>query len=144
MRPETLNAAAVSVCNDTIAIRDQTDERNVHLFDASNGKPLNDGGKPLTHRQEIAEIALDKIGLPNSRKLAIVDKNRDLFLASVRRFGGPGQKKESSVAKTSGKIGAMVQSLKWNNDHNMLAAIQVRVVELDFSSLVYLPSFSSF
>ena len=49
MRPETLNGATVSLSGDTIAIRDQNDERNVHLFDASSGKPLNDG-KPFTHR----------------------------------------------------------------------------------------------
>ena len=49
MRPETLNAMTVSLSGDTVAIRDQNDERNVHLFDASSGKPLNDG-KPFTHR----------------------------------------------------------------------------------------------
>jgi intraflagellar transport protein 80 len=32
--------------------RDQVDEKNVHLFDTSTGKPLNDG-KPFTHRQEV-------------------------------------------------------------------------------------------
>ena len=31
---------------DTLAIRDQTDEKIVHLFDAASGKPLNDG-KPF-------------------------------------------------------------------------------------------------
>ena len=49
MRPETLNAMTVSLSGDTVAIRDQNDERNVHLFDASSGKPLNDG-KPFAHR----------------------------------------------------------------------------------------------
>ena len=49
MRPETLNSMTVSLSGDTIAIRDQNDERNVHLFDASSGRPLNDG-KPFTHR----------------------------------------------------------------------------------------------
>ena len=74
-------------------------------------------------RQEIAEISLDQIGLPNTRKLAVVDKNRDLFVANVRQYnkgghgGGGGQ-------QSSGKIGAMVQSLKWNSDSNMLAALQ--------------------
>lgn len=82
---------------DAIAVRDQNDERNVHLFDASTGKPLNDG-KPFVHRQEIAEIELDQIGLPNQRKLAVVDKNRDLFLANVRRFGqASGQQQTSGI-----------------------------------------------
>ena len=154
MRPETLNAMTVSLSNDTIAVRDQSDEKSVHLFDASSGKPLNDG-KPFTHRytrtvvvricheclgrnyrQEIAEIALDQIGLPNTRKLAVVDKNRDLFIANVRRFGSGSGREGSSSSKgsgsgssggqqhLSGKIGAMVQSLKWNTDCNMLAALQ--------------------
>lgn len=117
MRPETLNAHTVSLCNDTIAVRDQSDEKNVHLFDATNGKALNDG-RPFTHRQEIAEIALDQVGLANQRKLAIVDKNRDLFVANVRKFG-----KVTSTQANSAKIGAMVQSLKWNANSNMLAAI---------------------
>ena len=36
----------------TVLFRDQTDERNVHLFDTNSGKPLNDG-KPFTHKQEV-------------------------------------------------------------------------------------------
>ena len=32
--------------SDTLAIRDQADEKIVHLFDAASGKPLNDG-KPF-------------------------------------------------------------------------------------------------
>ena len=61
MRPEMLTALTVTISPDTIGIRDQVDEKSVHLFDASTGKPLNDG-KPFTHKQEIAEIALDQIG----------------------------------------------------------------------------------
>ena len=61
MRPEMLTSLTVTVSPDTIGIRDQADERSVHLFDTSTGKPLNDG-KPFVHKQEIAEIALDQIG----------------------------------------------------------------------------------
>ena len=56
-----LTGLTVTVSPDTIGIRDQADERSVHLFDTSTGKPLNDG-KPFIHKQEIAEIALDQIG----------------------------------------------------------------------------------
>jgi intraflagellar transport protein 80 len=48
------------VSPDTIAIRDQNDEKVVHLFDASTGKPLNDG-KPFSHRLEVSEVALDQV-----------------------------------------------------------------------------------
>ncbi len=34
---------------------------------------------------QVVEIALDQTGLPNERKLAIVDKNRDLYLTNVRK-----------------------------------------------------------
>ena len=41
-----LTSATVSLSADTLAIRDQMDEKIVHLFDATSGKPLNDG-KPF-------------------------------------------------------------------------------------------------
>ena len=63
------------------------------------------------------EIALDQTGLPNERKLALVDKNRDLYLTNVRKFG------KSNIP---GKLGVMVQSLAWSQDSNMLAAMQVK------------------
>ena len=33
------------------------------------------------------EIALDQCGTANERRLAIVDKNRDLYLTQVRVYG---------------------------------------------------------
>lgn len=36
---------------------------------------------------EILEIALDQKGNTNERKIAFVDKNRDLYITSVKRFG---------------------------------------------------------
>jgi hypothetical protein len=36
---------------------------------------------------QVIEVALDQTGLPNERKLAIVDKNRDLYLVNVRKVG---------------------------------------------------------
>ncbi len=151
MRPETLSIHSVSLSNDCVAVKDQVDEKNVHLFDTQSGKPLNDG-KPFSHRQEVAEVALDQVGLPNSRKMAIVDKNRDLFLVSVRRFGQGGSSQQQQQVRqrlyeiksirnvhvpvhnctlTSifhhsqvGKLGSMVQSMCWNSGCNLLATVQ--------------------
>lgn len=36
---------------------------------------------------EVMEIALDQCGSATERRLAIIDKNRDLYLTSVRVFG---------------------------------------------------------
>ena len=95
--------------------RDQTDEKTVHLFDSNTGKPLRDG-KPFVQKQEVLEIALEQTGTPNERKLAIIDKNRDLYLVGVRKMGSSGN--------VPGKLGSMVQSLRWSSDCSMLAAMQ--------------------
>ena len=39
------------------------------------------------HSVEVMEIALDQFGSPNDRRLALIDKNRDLFLAGMRLYG---------------------------------------------------------
>ena len=40
MRCEALARQAVSLGPDCVAVRDQTDEKSVHLFDTNTGKPL--------------------------------------------------------------------------------------------------------
>jgi len=47
---------------------------------------------------EIVEIALDQKGLTNERKIAFIDKNRDLYITSVKRFG-----KEQKIVKIGKK-----------------------------------------
>ncbi|NWH89506.1 IFT80 protein, partial [Aegithalos caudatus] len=114
MRTDILNAKTVSLSNDTLAVKDKADEKVIYIFEALSGKPLGDG-KPLTHKTEIVEIALDQKGLTSERKIAFIDKNRDLFITSVKRFG-----KEQKIVK----IGTMVQSLAWNDTSNILCGIQ--------------------
>ncbi|KAB5535534.1 hypothetical protein PHYPO_G00118800 [Pangasianodon hypophthalmus] len=114
MRTDILNAQTVSLSNDTIAVRDKTDEKVVYLFDAQTGKPIGDG-KPLTHKMEVMEIALDQCGASKDRKIALIDKNNDLYLTSVRRLG-----REQSMHK----IGSMVHTMAWNDSANILCGIQ--------------------
>lgn len=113
MRTDVLNPLTVSLSDDTIAIRDKIDEKCIHLFETSTGKALGDG-KPFQHKLEVSEIALDNCGTATERRLAIVDKNRDLYLTQVRVYG--------SDRKTI-KLATMIQSLSWNNETNMLAAL---------------------
>ncbi|KAK3095326.1 hypothetical protein FSP39_013242, partial [Pinctada imbricata] len=113
MRADILNYQTVSLSNDTVAIRDKTDEKLIYAFDAQNGKLLGDG-KPISHKLEVMEVALDQCGPPTERRMAIIDKNRDLYLTSVRTFG---------TDRKSVKLGNMIQSLQWNDSANMLAAL---------------------
>lgn len=48
---------------------------------------------------EVVEIALDQCGPSTERKIALIDKNRDLYLTSVRHLG-----REPKVCKI-GKTG---------------------------------------
>lgn len=114
MNTDILNAQTISLSNDTLAVRDKFDEKVIYLFDPLSGKTLGDG-KPLSHKTEILEITLDQKGLANERKIAFVDKNRDLHITSVKRFG-----KEQKVFK----IGTMVHTLAWNDTCNILCGLQ--------------------
>ncbi|XP_004834588.1 intraflagellar transport protein 80 homolog isoform X1 [Heterocephalus glaber] len=114
MRTDILNAQTVSLSNDTIAIKDKADEKIIFLFEASTGKPLGDG-KHLSHKIEILEIALDQKGLTNDRKIAFIDKNRDLYITSVKRFG-----KEEQIIK----LGTMVHTVAWCDTCNILCGLQ--------------------
>ena len=57
-----LTLHTVSVSPDTIAIRDAMDDKAVHLFDATSGKPLNDG-KPIFPWNQFHEIFLKFVKL---------------------------------------------------------------------------------
>ncbi|KAL8593908.1 hypothetical protein ACOMHN_048345 [Nucella lapillus] len=113
LKADMLNMQTIALCNDTVAIRDKTDEKVVYLFDAQTGKAMGDG-KPITHKVEVLDIALDQCGSATERKLAIIDKNRDLFLTSVRIFG---------TERKSTKLANMIHMMTWNDETNMLAAM---------------------
>ena len=67
----------------------------------------------MMHTIEVAAIRIDQSpGSSSSRVLAIIDKNRDLFVMVLRR----------SRVKLS-KLGTMVQTLCWHEESSMLAAI---------------------
>ncbi|XP_041850740.1 intraflagellar transport protein 80 homolog [Melanotaenia boesemani] len=114
MRADILSAQCVSLSNDTIAIRDKSDEKVIFFFEVLTGKALGDG-KPLTHKLEVMEMALDQCGPSIERKVALIDKNRDLYLTSVHHLG-----REPKICK----IGSMVHSMAWNDSTNILCGIQ--------------------
>uniref|UniRef100_T1J418 Uncharacterized protein n=1 Tax=Strigamia maritima TaxID=126957 RepID=T1J418_STRMM len=114
MQPDVLNHLTVTLSNDAIAIRDKTDAKAIHLIDALTGKSLTEG-KPYTHKIEVLDIKLDQCGSASERRLAFIDKNRDLYFLAIRTFGA-GFRAE--------KLGVMVNSICWNDTTNMLAAVQ--------------------
>ncbi|PAA76732.1 hypothetical protein BOX15_Mlig022764g2, partial [Macrostomum lignano] len=113
MRADTLSPLTCSISPDTVVLADKSDEKAVYAFDTATGRLVGDG-KPIMHKSEVAEVALDQSGPATDRKLAIIDRNRDLFITQVRTYGGQ---------RRIVKIGTMVESMCWNSEANMLACL---------------------
>ena len=124
LRGEFITDQTVSVSSDTLAVRDNNDEKSmflvvnmrltllkcvdVYLFDVKTGKMIGEG--PLKHSMEIAEISLNKQNLGNGRLLALVDKNRDLFLTKIAKL-------------SLHKLGAIIEAFAWNDENDLLVTI---------------------
>eukprot|EP00758_Cryptobia_borreli_P007907 Tbor_TRINITY_DN533_c0_g1::TRINITY_DN533_c0_g1_i1::g.23362::m.23362/K19678/IFT80; intraflagellar transport protein 80 len=107
LRPEMVGHSLVSLAPETIAVRDPADHKKVVFYDGVSGKPMKDMG--ISHHLDIIELRLSQSGTLIDRKVAFVDKNRDLYLASLQ--GG------------SKKIATMASSIKWHDTNETLVAI---------------------
>lgn len=109
-----ITRATISMSSDCVLIRDQIDEKVTHLFEISSSSSSN-GIVPLSHSHEISQVAVNQYGGVQDRHVAFIDKNRDLYLAHVFTRG---------THRRCHKLGIMVQSICWNTDLNILAAMQ--------------------
>ncbi|XP_033323231.1 intraflagellar transport protein Oseg5 isoform X1 [Megalopta genalis] len=112
MTQERLHPPCVSLCSDTLVIRSQTNEKLLHVLEVAYNKPITES-QSYVHLQDITRVALNQIGGPNERQVALIDLNKDLFLVSVRSTGF------GRVCK----IAAMAQDIAWATDANVLAAM---------------------
>ncbi|XP_050045918.2 intraflagellar transport protein 80 homolog isoform X1 [Dermacentor andersoni] len=113
MRPDMLNHFTVALSNALLAVRDKADEKVVYLFDIRTGKPAGDG-KPYTHKIEVTQVGIDQCAPSIHRRLAIIDKNKDLYLVSLR----------DGKTLQSIKLGVMTGSLCWNDASSILVSLQ--------------------
>jgi intraflagellar transport protein 80 len=119
---EFLSRASISLCNDALALVDRADAKQVRVFDVASGKQM---GNPIVHTMDVLEVALDQHGPATARKLAIVDRNRDLYITPVH--------KPALV-----KLAAMVGTCMWNESNGMLAAhTDDKVVVWTYPNVVY-------
>lgn len=122
LRPELLNMQSIALSKDVLAIVDRSTSKSVRFFDCAQGKPL---GEEVTHALEVTEITLNQIGSTPDRKLVVVDRNRDLYITPV-------------LKPQVFKLGTMVDSVIWNDDTDMLAAmIDQKLVVWYYPSVVY-------
>jgi intraflagellar transport protein 80 len=112
LRPESLNKNTVALCNDCVAILDRTDSKTVRVFDTATGKALTGA---VSHKAEITHLCLsqsDQGGSLAERRIAVVDKQKDLYLGPV----APG-------AKGLVKLQTQVDSVAWSDSADMLCAV---------------------
>ncbi|XP_015608210.1 intraflagellar transport protein 80 homolog [Cephus cinctus] len=112
MTQEPLYPPCISLCSDSLVIRDQSNENLLHVLEVSSNKPVSEG-QPHSHLQKVTQLALNHVGDVTNRQLALIDVNRDLFLASIRASG---------FGRLC-KIAVMAQSISWATDANVLAAM---------------------
>lgn len=56
----------------------------MHIFELGGNRSINDSGIIIQHSVPITHICLSQVGPPSDRQLAVVDRNKDLFLVPVR------------------------------------------------------------
>eukprot|EP00823_Brevimastigomonas_motovehiculus_P003574 TRINITY_DN219_c0_g1_i1.p1 TRINITY_DN219_c0_g1~~TRINITY_DN219_c0_g1_i1.p1 ORF type:complete len:839 (+),score=261.42 TRINITY_DN219_c0_g1_i1:24-2519(+) len=107
LRPHLLKNGSISLSPDALALIDRTTPTQVHVLDVTSGKPLTD---PITHSLDIMDIAFSQSGMLTDRKLAFVDRNRDLYICPILR-------------PAPFKLASMVESFMWSARDEMLAAV---------------------
>ncbi|KAI4494196.1 hypothetical protein M0802_009065 [Mischocyttarus mexicanus] len=112
MTQEPLYPPCISLCFDTLVIRDQKNEKLLHVLEISYNKPIVEN-QSHTHPQYITQLALNHIGSSSDRQLALIDITKDLYLISIRASG----------YGRACKIAAMAQNMMWAIDANVLAAM---------------------
>ncbi|KAJ8916293.1 hypothetical protein NQ315_016434 [Exocentrus adspersus] len=112
MRLDYLRSSHLSLSPDTLAVRDTSDMKTVHIIDLSNTRSSTES-TTIQHSMHIIQVALDQQGDSSSRNLALLDKAGDLYLVSVK-----------SLTKTFSKLGRKIECFQWNANDNTIAAIQ--------------------
>lgn len=109
---ELLHPSSISLCSDTLVVRDQSSEKLLHVLDISYAKPISEL-QSYVHLENVKQLALNHVGGINNRQLSVIDINRDLFLVSIRSTGF------GRVCK----IAVMAQSIVWACDADVLVAM---------------------
>mmetsp|Transcript_9313 Transcript_9313/g.27128 ORF Transcript_9313/g.27128 Transcript_9313/m.27128 type:complete len:764 (-) Transcript_9313:259-2550(-) len=108
LRPEFVSHLTLSVSGDAAACVDRSAPKVVRFLDTVSGRP---SCKEFTHTLDIDEVLLNQVGHAFERKFCVVDRNRDLYMATV------------SDAPDVVKLATMVDSACWNDENDMLLAL---------------------
>jgi intraflagellar transport protein 80 len=123
LRSEFLNQKTLSICRDAVALVDPSAPKTVRVFDVYTGRPM---GQPIMHKLDVVSISLNQQGSGADRTLAILDKNKDLYLAKAMN------------ADRAEKLGSMIDTFMWNDSTDMLIVLSdEKLVVYIYPSVVF-------
>jgi len=108
LRTEFLNHLTLSISKDSLALVDPSAQKQIRVFDVYTGKQT---GQPIVHKLDIVQISLNQQGVGAERKVAILDKNKDLYLTKAMQ------------AERTERLGSMVDTFMWNDATDMLITL---------------------
>lgn len=117
LRSEYLNKEMVALSPDTVVVVDSVDSKNIYIMDSMTAKQLS----KITHTSaEVTSVSLNQhSNSPQDRLLAFVDRNRDLFVATLNYGSSGGQVTTSMIYK----LHSHVESFLFNDETDVLVGL---------------------
>ena len=107
LQTELMNKKMINLANDCVAVVDSSNKKKIRFFNIATGKAL---GEELEQTTEIVELSLNHCGGIEDRRVVFCDRNKDLFISPI-------------TATHVVKLATMVDSMMWQENCNVLAAI---------------------
>ena len=122
LRTEFLNRRSVALSNDYLAIIDRADPKLVRIVDVTSGRPMQ---QEIKHTLDVLEVGISQYGPALDRKIFVLDRNHDLYIASanVNASTKAGVGGSAAAQNPLIKIASMVDSAVWHDTTEMLAAV---------------------
>ncbi|XP_018322477.1 intraflagellar transport protein 80 homolog [Agrilus planipennis] len=113
MRLESLTSSQISLSSDTFVVMDILNLNTVYIIDLGSNRSISENAVSIHHDVSICQISLNQAGDIQQRCVAILDKNKCIYICQIK-----------TPYKELHKLGSQVHSFLWNTEQNMIAAIQ--------------------
>mmetsp|Transcript_14908 Transcript_14908/g.26771 ORF Transcript_14908/g.26771 Transcript_14908/m.26771 type:complete len:860 (+) Transcript_14908:121-2700(+) len=117
-----LHEGNTALAADVLAHVNRNNPREVIFIDTESGKSY---AEPYTHSLPVAQIAFNQTASTSTRKLLIIDENRDLYITRIHR-------------PDAFKLATMVDTAAWHSHSDVLACVShQRLVTWYYPHVVY-------